>query len=224
MKATTEAAEPAVDFFGLGGPSTVVPTTSSSSVVKNVKVLTAAPSESAKPKFSAAPTTAAPSLSSNYYATLPVPSKDDPYPGFYQKADGSWAAKRPEEWEVWAAAHGWGEQTEAEAPKKKEKEYNMPADFDQSALGDSIEIRAAALRGKDAEDSRPSKIPEEDRKKMEADKAAAAANQKKFSHAARSRHQLSTLIASARDNRAELEDRIAQMKANKRTGGSKYGF
>lgn len=187
--------------------------------------MAAAPSGTAsKPKFSAAPTTAAPSLSSNYYATLPVASKDDPYPGFYQKGDGSWAAKRPEEWEIWAAAHGWGEQAEADTSKKKEKEYSLPADFDQSALEDSVEIRAAALRGKDGVDSRPSKIPEEDRKKMEADKAAAAANQKKFSHAARSRHQLSTLIASAKDNRAELEDRIAQMKANKRTGGSKYGF
>jgi hypothetical protein len=178
-----------------------------------------------KPKFSAAPSTAAPSISSNYYATLPVPSKEDPYPGFYQKADGSWAAKRPEEWEVWAAAQGWNEQAEAESSKKKEKEYNMPADFDKSALDNSVEIRAAALRGAQGPaDTRPSKIPEEERKKMEADKAAAAANQKKFSHAAKSRHQLSTLIASAKDNRAELEDRIAQMKSNKRSGGSKYGF
>jgi hypothetical protein len=40
---------------------------------------------------------------------------------------------------------------------------------------------------------------------------------------ARSRHQLSTLIMDASENRAELEERIARAKANRRSGGAKYG-
>lgn len=45
----------------------------------------------------------------------------------------------------------------------------------------------------------------------------------KIGSRARSRHQLSSLITEATENRAELEERIARAKANKRAGGSKYG-
>lgn len=177
-------------------------------------------------KVSAAPTTAAPDLASNYYATLPVPTKSDPYPGFYQKADGSWAPKRPEEWETWSAAQGWNDDAAAEAEaeqQRKEKEFKMPADFSSAAAEQSLEVRAANLRGKGADDpAKPGRFTDEEQKKIEEDQNKAKA--KKFSHNARSRHQLTTLVADAQMNRAQLEDRISQMKANKRTGGQKYGF
>lgn len=175
-------------------------------------------------KVSAAPTTAAPDLASNYYATLPVPTKSDPYPGFFQKPDGTWAPRRPEEWEVWSQAQGWNEDAEAEAAKKKEKEYEMPADFSEEAAGQSVEIRAAALRGRPGTglDEKPGRFSEEEQKRIEQEQNKAKA--KKFSHNARARNQLTTLVANAQMNRNELEDRISQMKSNKRTGGQKYGF
>lgn len=223
-----------MDFFGLS----TAKTSSAKATPKPVSATTthivfagpsAGPSVSLSStikKVSAAPTTAAPELSSNYYATLPVPTKTDPYPGFYQKPDGTWAPKRPDEWEIWSKAQGWGEDAEAEAAEqaKKEKEYKMPADFSAAAAEQSVEVRAANLRGKAASDepAKLSRYTEEEQKKMEEDKMRAKA--KKFSHNARSRHQLTTLVAEAQSNRPELEDRISQMKANKRTGGQKYGF
>jgi tripartite-type tricarboxylate transporter receptor subunit TctC len=102
----------------------------------------------------------------------------------------------------------------------------MPKDFEQSGVDLSVEVRAEALRKAAAEDAnaRPSKITEEDKKKMEEEQANVKSKQKKFTHVARSRHQLGTLIQDAQSNRQELEDRIAQMKNNKRGGGAKYGF
>jgi len=40
---------------------------------------------------------------------------------------------------------------------------------------------------------------------------------------ARRKHQLSSLLAAAHDNRAELEERIAQARASRKGAGSKYG-
>lgn len=158
-----------------------------------------------------------------------MPTKSDPYPGFYQKPDGSWAPKRPDEWEIWSNAQGWGEdaaaaaEAEAEEQKKKEKEYKMPADFSAAAAEQSVEVRAANLRGEQNNDlAKPGKFTDEEQQRIEQEQNRAKA--KKFSHNARSRHQLTTLVADAQMNRIQLEDRISQMKANKRTGGQKYGF
>lgn len=99
----------------------------------------------------------------------------------------------------------------------------MPSDFSAAALEQSVEVRGVNLRGKQNEDiEKPSKFSEEEQQRIEQEKAKAKA--KKFSHNARSRHQLTTLVADAQMNRAELEDRISHMKNNKRTGGQKYGF
>lgn len=222
-----------MDFFGLSTtkPSTATVakvasgSTASAAKVKVNGAPASAPTTSTftvAKKVSAAPTTAAPDLASNYYATLPVPTKTDPYPGFYQKSDGSWAPKRPDEWEVWSQAQGWGEDAEAEEQQRKKKEYKMPADFSAEAAEQSVEVRAANLRGPQNDDLKPSKFSEEEQARIEQEKNKAKA--KKFSHNARSRHQLTTLVADAQMNRAELEDRISHMKSNKRTGGQKYGF
>lgn len=99
----------------------------------------------------------------------------------------------------------------------------MPSDFSEEALKQSVEVKGVNLRGKQVADlDKPSRFTEEEQKRIEQDQAKAKA--KKFSHNARSRHQLTTLVADAQMNRAELEDRIATMKSTKRTGGQKYGF
>jgi proline-rich protein PRCC len=44
-----------------------------------------------------------------------------------------------------------------------------------------------------------------------------------MSGVARSRHQLSTLLKEAYENREALEERIAQGKRNRKEAGNKYG-
>jgi len=46
----------------------------------------------------------------------------------------------------------------------------------------------------------------------------------KMSRIANSRHQLSTLLKQAYDNREALEEQIAQGKRNRKEAGNKYGF
>jgi len=41
---------------------------------------------------------------------------------------------------------------------------------------------------------------------------------------ARTRHQLSTLLTEAYENREALEEKIAQGKRNRKEAGTKYGF
>jgi len=45
----------------------------------------------------------------------------------------------------------------------------------------------------------------------------------KTSGVARSRHQLSTLLKEAYENREALEEKIAQGKRNRKEAGNKYG-
>lgn len=44
-----------------------------------------------------------------------------------------------------------------------------------------------------------------------------------LSGSAKRKHQLSSLLADAHDNRAELEERIAQARQNRKHGSNKYG-
>jgi hypothetical protein len=46
----------------------------------------------------------------------------------------------------------------------------------------------------------------------------------KLSGIARSRHQLSTLLKEAYENREALEEKIAQGKRNRKEAGNKYGM
>jgi len=46
----------------------------------------------------------------------------------------------------------------------------------------------------------------------------------KLGKVARGRHQLTTLLAEAYQNREALEDRIAEGRRNRKEAGNKYGF
>ncbi len=46
----------------------------------------------------------------------------------------------------------------------------------------------------------------------------------KFSGIAKSRHQLSTLLRDAYENREALEERIAEGRRNRKEAGNKYGM
>jgi hypothetical protein len=58
---------------------------------------------------------------------------------------------------------------------------------------------------------------------VEADTRRLAQPPKGVSRGAKAKGQLSALLSAARDNREELEERIAQAKQNRRSAGSKYG-
>jgi len=49
-------------------------------------------------------------------------------------------------------------------------------------------------------------------------------NASKMNRVANSRHQLSTLLKQAYENREALEEQIAQGKRNRKEAGNKYGF
>ena len=65
----------------------------------------------------------------------------------------------------------WNAEQEFQGAGKKEVE--MPKDFDQFDVDLSIEVRAEQLRQKGGVDTRPSKIPEEDKAKTEEQAAKA---------------------------------------------------
>jgi proline-rich protein PRCC len=50
-----------------------------------------------------------------------------------------------------------------------------------------------------------------------------AFSQRMISARAKGRHQLSSLLSDAQKNRADLEERIARSKANRKAGGGAYG-
>jgi len=62
--------------------------------------------------------------------------------------------------------------------------------------------------------------------KNENDLAAPKMNVKgvQLGRVARTRHQLSTLLTEAYENKEVLEERIAQAKRNRKEAGNKYGF
>lgn len=181
-----------IDFFGLGGSSTSKASAkpANAAPARTAAALTAPSSITTKPavpasnkvstssvKISAAPTTVAPELSSNYYATLPLPTPGDPYPGFYKKPDGTWAAKRPEEWASYMEAmNEWNtanQEAQGQAAKETE-EPELPKDFEQVGIERSVEVRAAELRKAAGFDpTKPDLISDEEKKRIEEEKMRA---------------------------------------------------
>ncbi|RDB21072.1 hypothetical protein Hypma_011639 [Hypsizygus marmoreus] len=194
---------PAVDFFSLG---TAFASTS--------KVTLQATSSS----------TSIPSLSSAPAITTfepPEPEPTDEYPGYYQLPSGTWAAHDPVYF--------------AKFVKKWEAEYNahvralekgMVKGFEGLESATVEEVNAMKVMEK-------AKLEIRDREERKAvtqgsDGPPAAPKMKitasKTSGIARSRHQLSTLLKEAYENREALEEKIAQGKRNRKEAGNKYGF
>ncbi|KDQ18472.1 hypothetical protein BOTBODRAFT_52477 [Botryobasidium botryosum FD-172 SS1] len=187
---------PPVDFFSLGTASTRTSTpTTTGSTTSSIPTLSSAPVvEDYKP---------------------PPPTPLDPYPGYYQLPSGQWAAYDPayykSHWESW--------QPKASAESQMGKGWEGA---DAEGL-QSVDAMEELKKGQLAE--------REARKNITAAStsnhpAAPNMNMKgsKVGNRARSRHQLSTLLNEAYENRAALEEKIAQGKRNKKEGGMKYGF
>ncbi|GAA6017970.1 hypothetical protein JCM10207_002725 [Rhodosporidiobolus poonsookiae] len=213
-------AEPAVDFFGIGSV-TSAPSTSSSSSSK--PSISSAPSLSAAPSVSSAPSTSASSSAGpSAVSAFKQPTADDPYPGFAQLPSGEWVAKDPATYEAWMA---WqAQQAVAPSPAASGAGEDIPrgfADKDVAGQGGYVDVDEAQ-RARDAWATRPSQVPGREKEYKKASDVKGIG--KAIGGNARRKGQLSSLLAAAHDNRAELEDRIAQARANRKSAGNKYGF
>ncbi|KNZ71787.1 hypothetical protein J132_07276 [Termitomyces sp. J132] len=194
-------AAPAIDFFSLGstGSSTKVPQPSSSS--HSAPTLSSAPDV---PTFE-----------------IPEPSQTDEYPGYYQLPSGAWAAHDP----VYYAKFVKKWQAEYDAHVRA-LEKGMVKGFEdlESAEVEDVNAMAEMERAKREIQER------EERKAITQGAGGAPAapkmtlNASKTSGIARSRHQLSTLLKEAYENREALEEKIAMGKRNRKEAGNKYGM
>ncbi|KAF8522245.1 mitotic checkpoint regulator, MAD2B-interacting-domain-containing protein [Hysterangium stoloniferum] len=188
---------PSVDFFSLASSTPKNTTTSASSS------LTPPPSSS----FAISSAPIIPTFEP------PSPSPADPYPGYYQLPSGEWAAHDPEvyrkHYEQWMSSMGLDGRTEK--------------GFEGAEGNETVNVDAQAqldLARKEREERKALTM------KIDSGPKAPKMNIKaaKAGSVARTRHQLSTLLTEAYENREALEEKIAQGKRNRKEAGNKYGF
>ncbi|KAI0709291.1 mitotic checkpoint regulator, MAD2B-interacting-domain-containing protein [Earliella scabrosa] len=199
---------PAVDFFSLGSSSTKPDTTKVSSI-------------SSAPPVSAAPGmpsyTAAPQVDD---FTPPEPTPEDPYPGYYLLPSGQWAAYDPAYYKKFYDK--W----------KKEYDAHVRALEKGAVKGfEGAEEQAEEVNALKEMEKAKREIQEREERKALTTAAAAVPDAPKMNikgaalgGRARSRHQLSTLLTEAYQNREALEEKIAQGRRNRKEAGNKYGF
>ncbi|KAH9952014.1 mitotic checkpoint regulator, MAD2B-interacting-domain-containing protein [Amylocystis lapponica] len=198
---------PAVDFFSLGS-------TSSAPLRKPSTPQAAAPPPSLPliPGVSSAPKVED--------FTPPEPTPQDAYPGYYMLPTGSWAAYDPayyrtfyDKWKRDYDAHvralEKGKVKGFEDADTEAREFNAQREMEKAKVEiQELEERKALTNGAADEAAAP---------KMNIKGAALGGR-------ARTRHQLSTLLTEAYQNREALEERIAQGRRNRKEAGNKYGF
>ncbi|GAA5987972.1 hypothetical protein JCM11641_005968 [Rhodosporidiobolus odoratus] len=209
---------PAVDFFGLGSVTSAPSPSSASKSSSSKPTVSSAPSFSAAPSVSSAPTPRSAAPAEPAQRAWKQPTADDPYPGFTQLPSSEWVAKDQQAYEALVA---WQAQQAAQPATCGE---DIPRGFgekDVAGQGGYVDVDEAQ-RAKDAWATRPSQVPgrEQEYKKGSEVKGIS----KQIGGNAKRKHQLSSLLAAAHDNRAELEDRIAQARSNRKSAGNKYGF
>lgn len=174
------------------------------------------PSTSSLPSFSSAPVV--------QEFTPPEPTPEDEYPGYYQLPSGTWAAHDPTYYkgfyDKWTKAYN----AHVRALEKGSAKGFEGYDEDGSAQ----EVNMA----KEMEQAKEEIKEREDKKALthgagkEGQLAAPRMNIQgaKMGKMARGRHQLTTLLAEAYQNREALEDQIAMGKRNRKEAGNKYGM
>ncbi|EIM90074.1 uncharacterized protein STEHIDRAFT_166335 [Stereum hirsutum FP-91666 SS1] len=199
------SAAPPVDFFSLGSTTS----TASSSTT---------PSTSSSIKFTLPSVSSAPDIDE---FVPPEPTPTDPYPGYYQLPSGTWAAHDPAYYQKFYDK--WKRDYDAQV---RAMEKNPAKGFEGADGDDTTEVNAA----KEMERARIEIKEREDAKNMtqgtsEGQQAAPKMNVKgaKLSGRARSRHQLTTLLTEAYENREMLEQKIAEGRRNRKEAGNKYG-
>ncbi|KAI1795838.1 mitotic checkpoint regulator, MAD2B-interacting-domain-containing protein [Ganoderma leucocontextum] len=199
---------PTIDFFSLGSS----PSSQTSS---------SRPSVSPAPPVSSAPGlfsfTAAPSVQE---FKPPEPTPEDPYPGYYMLPSGQWAAYDPpyykkfydkwkKEYDAHVRALEKGTMKGFEGAEDHAEEVNALKEMEKAKQDIQEREERKALTTGSAE------VPVAPKMNI---KGAALGGR------ARSRHQLSTLLTEAYQNRESLEEQIAQGRRNRKEAGNKYGF
>lgn len=152
----------------------------------------------------------------------PVPTPNDEYPGYYQLPNKQWAMHDPAYYN--SVAKAWNQTSVEEEMRRRAG----PAE----RVRKQWEGDEADLQQVNAMDEASRAIAEiESTKSITAETLRAgptAPNMKmtaaRSSTRAKSRHQLSTLLTDAYSRRAEIEDKIAMSKRNRKESGNKYGF
>ncbi|KAG6814373.1 hypothetical protein H0H92_010959 [Tricholoma furcatifolium] len=224
---TQKPAAPTVDFFSLGVilrlaihiiVSEMHLGTASSS--KKPSSLTPAPKQgqsssnlnsSSIPAISSAPTI--PTFE------IPEPSQTDEYPGYYQLPSGTWAAHDPAYYATFVKK--WQDEYDAHVRALEKGMAKGFEDLESSAV-EEVDAMAEMERAK-------REIQEREERKAVTQGAAGGPSApkmtmtaSKMSGIARSRHQLSTLLREAYENRDALEEKIAMGKRNRKEAGNKY--
>lgn len=212
-------AAPTVDFFGLSSAVSAAPQIPSSS-----SSITIAPSLSAAPVVPE--------------EKIPEPTPYDPYPGYYQKANGEWAQYDVEFYSKFQKK--WQAEYDAQVRALEKGAVKGFEDYDAANAKeiDPVEEMERAKREVQEREERKALTkgagagPAEPKMKISVrphsilyrlvhtDPLFQAA---KMSGVARSRHQLSTLLKDAYENRETLEEKIAMGKRNRKEAGNKYG-
>ncbi|KAJ3913723.1 mitotic checkpoint regulator, MAD2B-interacting-domain-containing protein [Lentinula edodes] len=208
LKSRDPTSTMSADFFGLASTSSSSSSISKSSVPSS-SFISSAPSASIT--VSSAPDI--PTFS------VPEPSMNDPYPGYYQLPSGEWKQHDLEYYEKFR--------------KRWEKSYNDHVralekgavkgfeGYDRHEMADvdaAKEMERAKIEIKEREERKAvSKNPGGELAKPKMNITAA-----KLSGRARSRHQLATLLNEAYENRDALEEKIAEGRRNRKEAGNKY--
>lgn len=138
----------------------------------------------------------------------PDPTPYDPYPGYYQTPSGDWESHEPAYYQ------------------SKVRQWQIDAGVDVEAQEEEERKRKLGLAGKNIVD-----VNAKDIQKQARPTQIGAANPQEHievsgpqGKGARSRGQLSSLISEAVNKRTELEEKIAQGKANRGNASKVYGF
>ena len=158
-----------------------------------------------EPELTAAPSFSAAPVIEDRIKSEPEPSMDA-YPGWKRDPDGSWYPVTPEAHAIYAA---WAQYAQKEA-ELQVPHHAQVATVDASAELDRI---PKAPSQAPAPETRPESLVSE---KLRTDKFT--------NMRARTRGQLTSLLAMAHENRPMLEERWSQGKSKMRENKKRYGF
>ncbi|KAF8625793.1 hypothetical protein AX15_005180 [Amanita polypyramis BW_CC] len=190
-----------VDFFSLDTvPSASSPTPSLGSTIPSAIMLSSAPEI---PTFEP-----------------PEPTQTDLYPGYYQLPSGAWARHDPTYYTTFVKR--WQDEYNAHVRALEKGTAKGFEGYDSASTQDvdtQKEMERAKVELKEREERKAltkgaGMGPSAPKMKMTASK---------MSGIAKTRHQLSTLLRDAYQNRDALEDKIAEGRRNRKEAGNKYG-
>lgn len=210
--AAAKSAAPAIDFFSLGSSG------SSASSLLAPRAGTSAPPVAPSISVASLPSVSSAPQIDDF--TPPEPTPQDPYPGYYTLPSGQWAAydaayykkfydKWKKDYDRHVRALEKGTVKGFEGFEESAEEVNAAEEMERAKkeIQELEEKKSLTMGGQHAQVAPKMNI-----------KGAA------LSGRAKGRHQLSTLLTEAYQNREALEDRIAQGRKNRKEAGNKYGF